>query len=201
MATVKGDMTSTDLNKNIVVEPERNGSLTKGDALDLMVYTSAAISEVGMLKVTVKDASGAVVGAAEITRTAVDKAHGAVIHTTVSSDVDCSTMSVVVEAVDFLKITKVELVNGTLHTYRITFSRPVVGDQDESNYNGTKDGSNANNATAAANENGTILVTVPAEIENDGTIVVTATSGPVDADNVGLKQDTTKTYSTTNGWG
>ena len=202
VATSTGDMTATDTAKNIVVEPDRNGSFAKGTSLDLMVYTNTAIAEVGMLKVTVKDAAGAVVGTANVTASNATKATGAVIHTTVSGDVDCSTYTVEATPVNFLKATGVELVNDTLHTYRVTFDRALDGDVDKTKFSGTSSGSTALTVSDAVNEGSSVLITVSAAIADTGTIAVTTSGGPVDADGVGLKgTKTTFTFATASGWG
>ena len=124
------------------------------------------------------------------------------MHTTVSGDVECRTYTVEATPVDLLKATGVELVNDTLHTYRVTFDRALDGTVDRAKFAAESATGTTLTVSDAVNEGSSVLITVSGAIANTGTITVTAADGPVDADGVGLKgTKTTFTFTTTGGWG
>ena len=159
VAADTGELSNTQKGYKVVVEPEKSaGDYDKGTALDLMVYTDTTVTDVGLLKVTVKDASGNEIGTANVKAGQTSKASGTPIHTTINGDVDCSAMSVEVEVVNFLKATGVELVNDTLHTYRVTFDRALVGSVDTSKFAAKKDASTTTTVSSAEKEGTSVLL-------------------------------------------
>jgi hypothetical protein len=179
----KGDITEAgDGAKKITVAPSRNGTDLSGN-LDLLVYTDSAIAEVAAIKVTVKNGTE-VVGTATVDANSTPVANAERIHLVLDKDVDVSTYTVEVEAVNFLKVTGVEVQDAAAKIYVITFDRELKAGVD---WKSAITGSNSQTCATANVVGNKIYATLSAEIAATEKLVVAKTSGPVDANDIGLK--------------